>query len=244
MKKLRLVILLVVMQTLSGKAYAGDFYFGLSAQTGNFWLSPLSGLALTKDLTYDWMTVKDENGKLELNDGNMFGFKARDLFRNFSLGATVGYQPIFSPFGVYANARYRFRQFRMQPNRSIDEMEKYKPSSIAVGIGIRITPFMVLLEEEGWSPMIEIGTNYNKVFACKAPFDNAKGQFGSGFSTRIALGIRTYKEEKSTIAGFVFCELPQYNYFNRDFELSDGTKPYENIKSKAYTVGIGLTLEL
>lgn len=45
------------------------------------------------------ISVKDSQGKIHVDNGNFFGFKARDLFNNFGYGLTFGYQPKFSILG-------------------------------------------------------------------------------------------------------------------------------------------------
>lgn len=223
----------------------GEFFIGLAARTGNLWISPLGIFAISKDLSYDWMSVKDNQGDIDFEDGSPFGFKARDLFRSFGIGLTFGYQPLFSPFGIYATAGYDFRQFRMQPDRSIDGYEKYKPSSWNAGVGIRFAPLLLFNDDDDAdiSPFIEIGTKYNKVFAGKAPYDGDKDQFESGFTTRFAIGLRSVDDDDNLYSFFIYYEMPNYNYFNKDFTLEDGTKPYQNIDAKMHRIGLGLTME-
>lgn len=229
---------------VSVNSVAGDFFVGLAARSGNLWISPLGTLALTKDLSYDWMSVSDSNGKMDVKSGNPFGFKASDLFRSFGIGLTAGYQPAFSAFGIYVTGGYDFRQFRMQPDKLLDYYEKYKPSSFSAGLGIRIAPALLFMDEEPkGTPFIEIGTKYNKVFSCKAPFDNAKEQFNSGFTTRLSVGVRNVKSDGFAYSLFVYYEMPTYDYFNKDFTLDNGVKPYENIKSKIHSIGLGVTHE-
>lgn len=235
---------MVAFQMLPCKVVAGDFFFGLAARSGNLWISPLSAMALSKDWSYDWMAVKDSQGKIDVKDGHFFGFTARDLFRSFGIGLTVGFQPAFSPFGIYATGGYDFRQFRMQPDRSIDSYEKYKPSSFDVGMGIRIAPALLFTDDEpNASPFIEIGTKYNKVFSCKAPYGNDKNQFNAGFTTRFAIGIRNVDDEDEMFSFFFYYEMPNYNYFNKDFTLENGMKPYQDITAKSHRIGLGLTME-
>lgn len=243
-KYAKTVLLWVAFWMLPCQMFAGDFFFGLAARTGNFWISPLSVVALSKDLSYDWMAVKDGQGNIDVEDGNVFGFKARDLFRNFGIGATAGFQPAFSPLGVYVTGGYDFRQFRMQPDRSMDFREKYKLSSFNVGIGVRIAPALLFTDEEpNVTPFIEIGTKYNKIFSCKAPYDNNKDQFNSGFTTHFALGIRNVDDDENTYSFFIYYDMPNYNYFNKGFTLDNGIMPYENITAKSHRIGLGLTME-
>ena len=191
------------------------------------------------------MSVEDNQGDIDLEDGSPFGFKAKDLFRSFGIGLTVGYQPLFSPLGVYATVGYDYRQFRMQPDRSIDGYEKYKPSSWNAGVGIRFAPLLLFNDDDdaNSSPFIEIATKYNKVFAGKAPYDGDKSQFGSGFTTRFALGIRSVDDDDNLWSFFIYYEMPNYNYFDKDFTLENGTKPYQNIEAKMHRIGFGLTKE-
>ena len=248
MRKFVKIVLLASLLHLTPSsvlAGEGEFFFGLAATSGNLWISPLGALALSKDLSYDWMSVKDAQGDIDFSGGSPFGFKARDLFRSFGLGFTFGYQPLFSPLGVYATTGYDYRQFRMQPDRSITGYEKYKPSSFNVGVGLRFAPLLLFSDDDDAyaSPFIEVSTKYNKVFACKAPYDNAKSQFNSGFTTRFALGVRSVDDDDNLYSFFIYYEMPNYNYFNKDFTLDDGTMPYQNIDAKLHRIGLGLTME-
>lgn len=247
MKHLKLLSLALLLNLMPSSVWAGDgeFFIGVAARSGNLWISPLGFFALSKDLSYDWISVRDEQGKIDVSDGSPFGFKARDLFRSFGVGVTFGYQPLFSPLGVFAMAGYDFRQFRMQPNRSVDDYEKYKPSSWNAGIGIRFAPLLLFNDDRdpGVGPFVEVSTKYNSVFACKAPYDNDRKQFGSGFTTRFAIGLRSVSDEDNLYSFFIYYEMPNYNYFNKDYTLDDGTKPYENIDAKMHRVGLGMTME-
>lgn len=252
-KRFFIWIAALIMLWSPNKAFAGDFFFGLTSEGSNFWFTPihvpvayLGNLlgASYSGMAYDWLSVKDSQGKVDIDNGSYFGFKARDIFNHFGYGITFGYQPPFSPLGIIGNAGYKFRQFRMQPDRSLENMEKYKLNSWSAGVGVRFTPLQSLLEDNGWSPMVEVGTNYRQVFSCKAPYDNDKEQFGSGFSTHLAVGVRIvdYYDEGGISVSLAF-EMPHYNYFNQDFVAPDGSKPYENIKSKNYSIALRLQTE-
>lgn len=188
--------------------------------------------------SYEWVTVEDSQGKIKVDNGNYFGFKAKDLFNHFGYGVTFGYQPKFSPFGIFVNGGYKFRQFKMQADRNLDGMEKYKLNSWAAGVSLRITPLITMYRRDGWSPIVEIGTNYNQVFKCKAPYSGDKEQFGSGFSTHVSLGARF-----RTISVALSYEMPHYDYFNRDFIASDGSKPYADIKSKSRSISLKMQMD-
>lgn len=245
-KKIKSIVMAIIF-LMPCRVFAenGEFFIGIAARSGNLWISPLGSFALSNDFSYDWMSVEDNQGKLDINDGKPWGFTARDLFRSFGVGVTFGYQPLFSPLGVFATAGYDFRQFRMQLDRSIYGYEKYKPSSFNVGVGLRLAPLLLFNDDHkaGSTPFVEVSTKYNKVFDCKAPFDNAKDQFDSGFSTRFAIGIRSVDDGDNLYSFFVYYEMPNYNYFNKDFTLDNGMKPYQNIDAKMHRIGLGLTME-
>lgn len=109
---------------------------------------------------------------------------------------------------------------------------------MTAGATLRITPLIGLYEDDGWSPVVEVGTKYNKVFSCKAPYENDRDQFGSGFSTTIGVGVRF-----ETISIAASYEMANYDYFNRDFVAMDGSKPYADIKSKNHSVTLKMQLE-
>lgn len=247
MKKVRQILLVAIMLLMPSNILAGEgeFFIGMAARSGNLWISPLGILAISQDLAYDWMSVSDDQGKIAYDDGNPFGFKAIDLFRSFGLGVTFGYQPLFSPFGIYATAGYDFRQFKMQPDRSTDSYETYRPSSLNVGLGVRFAPLLLFIDDDdtSTSPFIEVSTRYNKVFSCVAPYDNAKKQFGSGFTTRFAIGVRSVGGNDELYSFFAYYEMPNYNYFNKNFALEDGSMPYQHIDAKMHRIGLGMSME-
>ena len=122
--------------------------------------------------------------------------------------------------------------------------ERYKLNAWYIGVGVRLTPFKGLLEEHNWSPFVDFGTSYNAIFSGKSPFDNNLDQFGKGMSTSVGLGVRfvdDYNEDGMNISiAFTF---PQYDYFNRDFELSNGVRPYAGIKARNYSIFLKIMKE-
>lgn len=122
------------------------------------------------------------------------------------------------------------------------ETNKYKLNAWYAGGGIRLT-IKPMLEEHEWAPFIEYGTRYNAVFSPKAPFDNSTDQFGKGISMRLGIGARILLEDEQSLNLSVSYSLPQYDYFNRDFETSTGFKPYENIKARNHSIFINIQTE-
>ena len=185
-------------------------------------------------IRYDFFKVTNAGEKMSIDDGNYFGFKSKDMFSNIQYGLKFGWQPELSPFGIYVSCAYQFKKFRAQFDPNIDYWEKYKMHSVRPGIGIRITPLINMLEENGWSPILEIGTSYNYYFSCKAPYDSNKNQFNSGMISTFAIGAR-FEESGSLIGGV---ELDHYSMFNRDFTPDGITYPYKDLKSRKFTIFI------
>ena len=252
-KILKIVCLCAALQIVPLKGVAGDFSINFTSEGLNFWtgavLNPVTYLnAILANaemdeadhvdvvgLQFDWVTFKANQGTFNVKRGKYFGWKARDLFNHLGCGVRFGYQPSYSVLGIFVQGGYKFRQFRTNTDDEVDVWDKYKLHSWYAGASIRITPFLACLKRHDWSPIVEVGTNYNQVFSCKAPYDNDTDQFGKGVSVRIAAGLRF--EYTSVLLSY---EMYNYDFLNRDFVSSDGTMPYADIKSKTH--GIGLTI--
>ena len=219
--KIHSLLLAALLPLVPCKVIARDISFGISSHSGNFWgsivqtpvllINQILGLG-NGGFSYDWLRVKDQQGKIKVDNGKYFGFKSRDVFNNFGYG--------------------------IKPNRNLDYMERYKSSSWSAGAILRAS--IPLNDDDEHIIFLEMGTKYNKIFSCKGPFDNAKEQFGNGLSTSFGLGVR-FKERWSI--GAVY-NMPQYDYFNRDFITSDGQKPYAGIRSKNHSTSLRIQIEL
>lgn len=232
-----------------------DFFFNFYGRSTNLWSSAFlqvpsnivndvisSALGHEKAfggaLRYDFFSIKNDGEKVKLDDGSYWGFKSKDMFSNVEYGIKFGWQPELSPFGIYVACGYQFNKFRVQFDPNINEWEKYKIHSIRPGLGIRVTPFINMLEEKDWSPILEVGTSYNYYFSCKAPYENNKDQFKSGMISTFGLGAR-FTDNLSITAGV---ELYHYSMFNQDFTPDDGiTYPYKDIKTKKTTIFLSVS---
>jgi hypothetical protein len=250
MKNLKFILLGIAMTMSSLPTLAqSDFFFNLYGGANNLWSntflqlptsiinSYISSAINDEDETfgggayrYDIFTIKNNGDKVALDDGDYWGFKGKDMFSNVQYGLKFGWQPELSPFGIYISCAYQFNKFSAQwvPN----EWDKYKIHSVRPGIGIRITPFVNMLDEYEWSPILEVGTSYNYYFSCKAPYNNDKSQFNNGMISTFALGVRFY-EDYSFTAGV---ELNHYSMFNTDFTVDGLTFPYKDIKTSKTTI--------
>ncbi|MBD5328269.1 MAG: hypothetical protein HDR99_07410 [Bacteroides sp.] len=252
----RKVFILAILSLLSApKLPAKDFFIGLTSHSSNFWMSPgqlpvwlINNLLLgggSSSMGYDWVSITPTNGaQVSVQNGKLFGFKARDLFNNFGIGAQITYQPRFSIFGAWVNGGYKYRQFGMDLNMAEQEKTRYYVNAWYAGVGVRLTPFQRLLENKGWSPFIDFGTSYNTTFSESAPFNSDSDQFGKGLALSFGLGVRmckNYNEKGVNIS--IVATVPQYDYFNREFEIDGGIKPYQDIKSRNYSIFLKLQQE-
>ena len=245
--------LFLSLSPTSAKAES-DFNFNLYGGSTNFWSNTLFQLPASflsdgasllisgmpyygGSYRYEIFRLKEAGEKVPIYSGKFFGFKAKDLFSNVQYGLKVGWSPKFSPFGVYISCAYQFRRF--EADFSQIGPTTYKFNSVRPGIGIRITPFIGLLEDEKWCPILEIGTSYNYNFKTKGAYDNAKDQFNSGMISTFGIGMRN---QKVAISGGV--ELDHYNVFNTDFTPDDGiTFPYADVKSTHLNIFISVSTE-
>lgn len=255
MKNVLRIILISATVLFSGSnTSAGDFFYGFTADGGNFWsnlplfpaqmLNGIIGGSYNAGMSYAWHDVKDSQGKIKVNGGNYFGFKARDLFRDFGVGFTFGYQPRFSVLGLFINGGYNFRQFNTQVDRNLDNLEKYRIPSWSAGVGLRLTPFVSNLEEHGWSPIVEIGTKYSQSFSVKAPYGNDDTQIGKGITSKFGIGIRKVDEDEDRVYSIsVGYDLPHFNYFNKDFIAPDGSQPYKDVTARDHRIFWNIMME-
>lgn len=249
--KRKLVTLLLVAAAVfmpSVKAYAQtDFSFALYGGANNFWSNTLfqfpSALIseiitgaidgeeyTTVSYRYELFNIKEGGEKVNSYKGRFFGFRAKDLFSDIHYGLKVGWVPKFSPFGVYVSCAYQYRMFEAEFSQI--GMSKYRIHSVRPGVGIRLTPFISLLEDDKLSPFAEMGTSYNYYFGAKAPFGNDKKQFNSGMISTFALGVRS---TQLSITGGV--EIDHYSLFNKEFSPDNGvTHPYEDVKTNKLTI--------
>ena len=231
MRKIPIILLLTLWSLAKATTMQAqnDFFFNIYGGSTNLWSSVYlqipanvinsylsyaignSEEAYGGALRYEVFNIKNDGNKIELDDGSYWGFKSKDMFSNVQYGLKFGWQPELSPFGIYISCAYQFKKFGAQLE-SGNEWYQYKMHSVRPGIGIRITPFINMLENHDWSPILEVGTSYNYYFGCSAPFENDKDQFQSGLISTFAIGAR-FKE--FSLTGGV--ELTHYSMFNQDF---------------------------
>lgn len=157
------LLTLLAFQPISAK----DFFFGFTSHGSNFWLGNLMQTPVyllnecllgggATSIGMDWISVSStDDSNIRMQNGNYFGFKARDMFNNFGYGAQVTYMPQYSWFGIWVEGGYKYRQFRMSLDMPEQETNKYKLNAWYAGGGIRLT-IKPMLEEHEWLSLIHI----------------------------------------------------------------------------------------
>ncbi len=247
MKKIyRPFIIIMLLFCKPSTSYAqGDFFFHLAGGGGNFWSSNILGLptgvingllsgsfGIPANLNARHLKIKNV---ADVKNGAVFGFKGDDLFNYLYYGIRFGWQPELSWFGIFVSCEYEHQRFKVQFDTN-EDWERYKLHGIRPGIGIRLTPCLSLLEDSGWSPIIEIGTNYNYFVKCKAPYDNDMEQFNNGMSTTWGIGARFKKWSISARA-----EIDHFNLFNKDYTPDDLIFPYKDVTTKSFMIFISVS---
>lgn len=255
----RLILIMICMQFFIRSMTVvaqSDFFFNLYGGSTNLWssgylqiptnvINSLISVAIHDDdevfyggsLRYDLFKIKNAGEKVSIDRGSYWGFKSKDMFSNVQYGLKFGWQPELSPFGIYISCAYQFNKFKAQFDYNVDQWNRFKIHGVRPGIGIRITPFINMLEDNGWSPILEAGTSYNYYFSCTAPYDNNKKQFNNGMTSTFAIGARLY--EHYSITGGV--DLDHYSMFNQDFTPDGVTYPYKEVKSSKLTVFLSIS---
>lgn len=255
MKKLA-IICVAALVLLTPKAVRGqsNFFFNIYGESSNLWSSVflqlpaglLNGtMAAATDyggsqywLRYDIFKIENAGSKADIDNGSYWGFKAKDMFRNVGYGVRFGWQPMLSPFGIYVSCAYKFRRFSADFGFGND---KYKLHYIRPGIGIRITPFLGMLEKKGWSPILEAGTGYNFNVGRKGAYGGDKDQFNNGVTSTFSVGAR-WGDGESSWSVNAGVEIDNYSIFNKDFTPDGGqTYPYKSLESSNITIFITLS---
>lgn len=226
------------------------FYFTPQIGTGNFYSNLVGNLvALTgytvvtgwditgsllkvkghtipiNQLSYEYFSVDTPNGHISVDNGDLFGFKAFDLFDNIYAGADFGWYNKTFPIGIYGQLYYHYNHFKAQFQGG-DAPIKYQAHSVVPGIGLRFN--LGNYEKKGY-PILEVGTNYYYHFKYKGAYENSD-EINNGIAVRVAVGYEIVHRASLLIEGNMKC----YDYFNSDFTPDDGENyPYEGLSSRS-----------
>lgn len=247
--------LLTVLLSLSFRSHAeSNFNFTMYGGANNFWsntvfqfpaslISNITTLLINDEqylggsYRYEIFNVKEAGEKVHTYKGRFFGFRAKDLFSDIQYGLKLGWAPEYSPVGLYVSCSYQFSRF--EADFAATGPQTYKLNSVRPGAGIRLTPLIGRIEDDGWSPFIEAGVGYNYYFNVKGAYNNSRKQFRNGIISTFGAGVR---DAYISLSGGV--EIDHSDLFNKNFTPDGGlTFPYTDVKTSRITIFISFTHE-
>lgn len=200
------------------------------------------GAPLPFEIGYEYFSIRDDGTKINTSYGSPYGFQARDLFSNIKAGFRLGWQGAESPIGLYAEVNYRFRQFRADMEVTGDRL-KNRIHSFEPGVGVRISPLVLLLDEYDWCPIVELGTNYVNNFKYTGGYDCGNVELNNGWKYSYSLGFNCKNNNEGLITVVAGFELYDYNLYNQNFTPDGGySYPYANVttKQRRYYIRVSL----
>lgn len=231
------VALLLCALWLPVNGHSQIFWRMRSQLSDNFWLGPGSGWIERGIESLDhhaWLMATDEEGLMDVDNGDFFGFKAKDLFNNPKLDMQLGFMlpSQIIGVGIYGNFAVEQRKFGFQPDRNTVSDQRYKINQLTLGAGADITLFYYLL--------FEIGADYHKVYSCRtSPYGGLTSQFNNYRTMHYGAGLNF------NVGQFLICwDLGKDDLFNRNFTMENGAKPYAGIESKVRMISFQLRLNL
>jgi len=257
MKKKALSLLgIILCMTAHQPSYAGDHgedYYGFNwcfkARTENYYSTILVvpvhilniGLTyLTKgDIDEDmWLPydipvrnifkVRKGGEKLDVNDGTLFGLKAKDMFSHIETGFRFGWQWSETPIGIFGELNYRFRRFSLEWEEGTGET-KYKIHSFEPGIGARVSPLFLLYRKYEWCPIVEVATYYVNNFSLGGGFNGDSKEINNGWRYSYGLGATfSDNDEEQSLSLLVGLEVDDFDLFNQDYSYGS-SKPYKDV---------------
>lgn len=239
MKKTRLVCLFLVVVLLKAMPIKAQnqVFFNYGIVTGNEWSTLLFEIpflipnAIKTEqfglpfpvIPLRFNTIKQNGQKWDYNGHNVFGFKGVDLFRDFEVMGKVGWQPVWSPVGVYARIGYAHENFETRSSND-DNWLKHRINYIRPGLGIRVSPFENLVATKRFCPILEIGSTYDYYISYSNSIDDSTDALNNGISFNIAAGIK-FENGYAIMLSF---ERQNYDLFNNDYQRH-GQKPFEGV---------------
>lgn len=268
MKKLLIILLLALavpkMSPCHAQGRQGRFVLGVEGTSGNIWSATflsiptaiinatiLSLQETDDDLMNDYLEdfsdlafsyrvnrIKVNGQKIDCDGNKLYGFKAKDLFRDFEYILKLGWQPEQFPVGFYARVGFRHENFQTRISED-EEWAKHRLNCLRPGICIRISPLENMIREYGLCPIFDIGSNYDYHLSYKGKYGNDKSQLNNGISTYLGIGVKSEQGNSLVLT----LDRENYDLFNKDFTV-DGIKPYENTKTNRYNIKLSLNLAL
>lgn len=226
------------------------FYFTPQIGTGNFYSNLIGNIvALTgytvitgwdctncllkvkghlipiNQLSYEYFSMDMAKSKVQIDNGNFFGFQAFDLFDNIYAGGDFGWYNKNFPIGIYGQLYYHYNHFKAKLPEA-ESYTKHLAHSIVPGIGLRVN--FGNYEKLAY-PILEAGINYYYHFKYKGEYTNLDA-INDGIAVRVAMGYEFTHRCSLLLEGNIKC----YDYFNTQFTPDNGqTYPYAELKSRS-----------
>lgn len=246
LRKLLFVGLAFTGGSVAANAQNGWFY-GLDGTASNFYTSQVLSLvesginSLTKQplygshLGFTSFKIKENGDKVDLKYGDPYGFSMADLLNDVEFGVKVGYMSPTSPIGAYVKAYYGFERFKTKFIWDTDYM-KHKIHSFIPGVGIRISPFVNMLDDNGWYPFAELGTSYVYRIKYDGPYGTDKDQLNNGMRMSYAIGAGIEDDDRDCVWTVLLgMDMDNFDFFNKDYSTDGGTtKPFAYTSSHNY----------
>ena len=245
MKKIYKVLLLCAFIASSGMVRAQNgIYFGLSGTSANFWSGAVIGavegginallpsIKINDGLQFRVLSLKDNGERVDIDHGNYFGFKGKDLFSHIEVGVKSGWITQTTPVGVDLELNYGFERFRTRFKADPDYCE-HRIHYLRPQLSVMLSPF----SSKDWSvmPVAKVKASYVFNLKYSGIYGTDTDQLNNGFRSAYAAGVAIH----SSYAIMLGFEMSHYNYFNQDYS-SDGTfdHPFANTTSKDYNIFI------
>lgn len=198
---------------------------------------------------YHQFGVLDNEEEVGFKKASGYKFKAYDVLNDIECGLKLGWLGKVSPVGAFLYGGYGYNQYKL---RFLGEKDytKHKLQSARIGVGLRLSPFVKLMEDVDWCPIAEISSTYIYNFNYKGPNGNDKNQINNG--TRSSFGIGAQFNEvdlggDSEYTGTIMLcfERANYDIFNRNYTPDGGFwYPYANCKSKDWSISLRLSINI
>ncbi len=162
-------------------------------------------------------------------------FSPQNMLRNITFDFRCGWQNRYSTFVPYVSAKYNFHSvYTRFPND--EERLKNKIHSACFGGGIQLLPFKKKAARNQWRicPALEIGTEYELYTKCRSYYGKDKKQFKNGMNMHYGIGANMF----GVCITMITADIGGHDIFNTEYSPDGISKPFKDIKSNKYSVGM------
>lgn len=202
--------------------------------------NPYRGDVLKKHPVLRWLSVSIEmdfhipawsmsqgGNDLPLASPRWWGFLAADLKHdyNFSYGYEISWVSKVVPVGAYIGIDYEWRQVCLEEGLLAG---RHQTQAILPSAGIRVHLLGIGFERShNWNIVLEGGASFNYATKYTSFFDWGRSAVNNGFRSRLGIAFSTQRFG----AYYVRWEHDMYDFFNQNFSMPDGSKPFEGIRN-------------